>query len=131
MENMINSNINSNNSKKVTKVLWFSRHEFIGRQRTSLEDKFGAITVNHIAGNVKHASEIQDAIDEADISAIVAPIGLQQEFIRASKGKPVIMAVNDRELVPDPEGGEPKAIFHFVKWERIIKIDIVKEDFAS
>ena len=39
------------------------------------------------------------------------------------------MAVNDRVLIKQADGTEDKAEFRFVKWERLIRIDIVKEDF--
>ena len=72
---------------------------------------------------------MQDDINKADIIAIVAPIQLQQQFLKLANGKPVIMAVNDRVLVPNPEGGEDKVTFKFVKWEQLDKIEVVKHDF--
>ena len=78
---------------------------------------------------VQSAYELQDEINECDIIAIVAPINLQQQFIKLANGKPVIMAVNDRVLIKQVDGTEDKAEFRFVKWEQLIRIDIVKEDF--
>ena len=39
------------------------------------------------------------------------------------------MAVNDRVLIKQADGTKDKAEFRFVKWEQLIRIDIVKEDF--
>lgn len=108
------------------KVLWFSRHEMTKDQKEAL----GEVEIKQINASINSAYEIKDAIDECDIIAIVAPINLQQQFLKLADGKPVIMAVNDRKTVPDPDGGEDKAIFTFVKWERLISISIEKEDFA-
>lgn len=38
------------------------------------------------------------------------------------------MAVSERVLIPQKEG-EDKVEFHFVKWERLLEIKIVKEDY--
>ena len=108
------------------KVLWFSRHEMTPEQLAAL----GAdVTINQIDKTITSAYEMQEEIEEADVIAIVAPINLQQQFLKLAGEKPVIMAVNARELVPDENGGETKVVFKFVKWERLLKIDIIKEDY--
>ena len=41
------------------------------------------------------------------------------------------MAVNDRVLVPDPDGGEEqKVAFNFVKWIQLDKIEVLTHDFV-
>ena len=40
------------------------------------------------------------------------------------------MAVNDRVLVPQPDGTEDKVGFHFNKWEQLKEINISKEDYV-
>ena len=107
------------------KVLWFSRHEMTPEQRAALGD----VEIIQVNKTAQSAYELQDEINECDIIAIVAPINLQQQFIKLANGKPVIMAVNDRVLIKQVDGTEDKAEFRFVKWERLIRIDIVKEDF--
>lgn len=107
------------------KVLWFSRHAMTEEQRAAL----GEVEILQINRTINTAFELENEIKEVDIVAIVAPINLQQQFLKLAGDKPVIMAVNDRVLVPDPEGGEDKVQFKFVKWERLIKIEVVKEDF--
>lgn len=113
--------------KKIKKVLWFSRHEMTPEQRAALGDDVEIMQINK---TVQSAYELQDEINECDIIAIVAPINLQQQFIKLANDKPVIMAVNDRVLIKQVDGSEDKAEFRFVKWERLIRIDIVKEDFV-
>ena len=111
-------------SKK--KILWFSRHNMSETQMEALGANIEIVTVNK---TIQSAFELKEEIDECDIIAIVAPINLQAQFLKLAGDKPVIMAVNDRVLVKDPEGGEDKAEFHFVKWIRLKKIEVVTEDF--
>lgn len=107
------------------KVLWFSRHAMSESQRDSLGD----VEIVQINKSIQSAYELQTEINECDIIAIVAPINLQQQFLKLAGDKPVIMAVNNRILVPQ-ENGEDKVEFHFDKWERLLQIEIVKEDFT-
>lgn len=107
------------------KVLWFSRHEMTEAQRKALGDD---IVVNQINKSISSAFELQEEIKEADIVAIVAPINLQAQFLKLAGEKPVIMALNDRILI-SKDGGEEKVAFKFVKWERLVKVEVVKEEF--
>ena len=108
------------------KVLWFSRHEMSKEQREALGKDTEVVQVNK---TISSAYEVQDEIEKCDIIAIVAPINLQQQFLKLAGSKPVIMAVNDRILTPQ-ENGEDKVEFHFVKWERLLNIAVEKEDFV-
>ena len=108
------------------KVLWFSRHEMTADQRAAL----GNCKVTQINRSIQNAYELEKEIQENDIIAIVAPINLQQQFLKIAGEKPVIMAVNDRVLIPQADGSEDKVEFRFVKWERLLKIEVVKEDFV-
>ena len=65
--------------------------------RLTLEQRaaLGDVEIIQINKTVQSAYELQDEINECDIIAIVAPINLQQQFIKLANGKPVIMAVND------------------------------------
>ena len=83
----------------------------------------------NINKKISSAYELKDEVEKSDIIAIVAPINIQQQFLQIAGNKPVIMAVNDRVLVPQEDGTEDKVEFRFIKWERLIKIDIIKEDF--
>lgn len=111
---------------EIKKVLWFSRHEMTEDQKAALGD----CEITQVNKSIQSAYELQSEIEAADIIAIVAPINLQAQFLKLAGNKPVIMAVNDRVLVPQPDGSEDKVEFHFVKWERLIKIEVVKEDFV-
>lgn len=108
------------------KILWLSRHEMTSEQRKALGD----CEIMQINKTINSAYELKDEIDACDIIAIVAPINLQQQFLQLAGEKPVIMAVNNRILVPQEDGTEDKVSFQFVKWERLIEIKIVKEDFC-
>lgn len=107
------------------KVLWFSRHDMTAEQRKAL----GNCEIIQVNKTINSAYELKDEIDACDIIAIVAPINLQQQFLQLAGEKPVIMAVNDRILVPQDDGTEDKVVFKFVKWERLLEIKILKEDF--
>ena len=65
------------------KVLWFSRHEMILEQRAALGD----VEIIQINKTVQSAYELRDEINECDIIAIVAPINLQQQFIKFSNAE--------------------------------------------
>lgn len=107
------------------KVLWFSRHEMSQEQKEAL----GECEIINVDRKISHASELVEKINQCDVIAIVAPINLQKEFLDVANGKPVIMAVNAREFVKNDDGSETKTRFCFVKWERLIKIEVVKEDY--
>ena len=40
------------------------------------------------------------------------------------------MAVSERIIVPNEEGGEDKVEFKFVKWEQLDRIEVVKHDYV-
>lgn len=116
---------NSNN-KEMKKVMWFSRHEMTADQLTALGD----VEVDQIDRTISSAFELKEEIEAADIIAIVAPINLQQQFLKLAGAKPVIVPVTAREFYTDENGQEQKTRFKFVKWERLIKIEVIKEDFV-
>lgn len=107
------------------KVLWFSRHEMTSEQRKALGD----VEIVQINKTISSAYELKEEIDNCDIIAIVAPINIQKQFLDLANGKPVIYAVNQRILIPNEEGGEDKVAFKFNGWQRIVKIEVVTEEF--
>ena len=123
-----------------TKVLWFSRHEMSVEQKLALENKLGEIHVLQINGTAPNVhvpfeasingaemvevKPLKEWVAEADVVAIVAPIALQQQFLSVAGEKPVIMTENAREF-----NEEGKVAFRFVRWFRVIKIEVVTEDF--
>ena len=108
------------------KVLWFSRHEMSEEQRLAL----GEVEVTQVSKTIQSARELADEIAAADIVAIVAPIGLQAEFLRLAGEKPVISAVSERVVIKADDGSEDKVVFKFVKWEQLLKVEVVKKDFS-
>ena len=109
------------------KVLWFSRHEMTEDQRAALGPN---VTIKQVNKTIQSAYELKDEVEESDIIAIVAPTNIQEQFLKLAGDKPVIMAVNDRVLVKQPDGSEDKVEFHFVKWIRLVRIEVVKEDYV-
>ena len=77
------------------KILWFSRHKMTPEQKLALGD----VEIMQINKTINSAYELKDEIDECDIIAIVAPINLQQQFLKLAEGKPVIMAVSCLSVV--------------------------------
>lgn len=110
------------------KVLWFSRHTMTDEQMAALKDKVGEFELMQISKTINSAFELTKEIEECDILAIVAPLNIQAQFLKIAGDKPVIIALSRREIIKkDNEDDEIKFIFE--KWERIIKIDVVMEDF--
>ena len=115
----------------MTKILWFARHNMTEDQKGALEKKFPeGIEINQVNKTIATARELENEINENDVIAIVAPIGLQAEFLRLAGDKPVITALAERVLVKQ-EGEEDKTEFKFVKWEKLNRIIVEKEDFAE
>lgn len=108
------------------KVLWFSRHQMSPEQRVALGD----VTIKRVDRTIESAFELKAEIEEADIIAIVAPIGLQAQFLKLAGDKPVIIALSERIIEKTEDGSESKVVFKFVKWERLLKIEVAKEDFV-
>lgn len=122
------------------KVLWFSRHQMTPEQKEAL----GEVSITQVNGNMpnvhvpfqaevngvtQEVAPFKELLREFDIIAIVAPIGLQQQILGVAGDRPVISALNRRVLVPDENGGEDKVHFIFDGWERLLKIEVVKEPF--
>ena len=108
------------------KVLWFSRHSMSEAQKTSLVKKLGEIEIHQVNKTIKAAYELKADIDNADIIAVVAPINLQQQFLKLAGNKPVISAVSERKIV-----NENKVEFIFKKWIELKKIEVVTELFSD
>ena len=105
----------------MTNIMWFSRHEMAEDQTKDLQRIFGKIKVSQVNKTIKSPAEIQLEIDNADVLAIVAPIALQQQFLKVAAGnKPVIIARSRREFTPDG-----KVNFIFDSWEQLIKIEVI------
>ena len=74
----------------------------------------GNVEIMQIDKSIQTAFELQEEINQCDIIAIVAPINLQAQFLKLAGDKPVILALNNRVLVPK-DNGESEVQFNFVK----------------
>lgn len=108
----------------MTKVLWFSRHTMQVAQVQALEDKLGDTEITQLSKSIQSAQDIAQEISEHDIIAVVAPPQLLAGILRIADDKPVITAKMERQVFPDGS-----VEMRFSKWERVLRIDIVKEDF--
>ena len=106
------------------KVLWFSKHTMTEEQKQALIDKLGEIEITQINKTITSAYDIREEIETSDVVAIVAPIHIQEQVLRLAGDKPVIMALSKR-VVLDSDW----VIFKFVKWERLVEVKVIKEDF--
>ena len=102
---------------KCKKILWFSRHTLENKQLTDFNTDISICQINKTVASAKN---IGREIEEADILAIVANINLEKQFLELANGKPVIMSEFNRDRDTDQ--------FYFVKWKRIVSIDIKTED---
>lgn len=109
-------------------VLWFSRHEMSDEQRADLERIYGGdLFVYQVDQQIKSASELKDVIEKCSILAIVAPLNLQQEFLKLAGDKPVIISKSERIITKNDDGSDEKVIFQFKNWYQLKKIDVVME----
>lgn len=106
------------------KVLWFSRHLMQVAQMQALTDKLGDVDITQVSKSIQSAQDIAQEIEAHDIIAVVAPPNLLAGVLRIAGEKPVITAKMERTILPDGS-----VEMKFVKWERVLRIDIVKEDF--
>ena len=79
------------------------------------------VNIHQLDRTINSVYEIMDEIKWADILAIVAPINLQQQFLEVAGDKPVIFAKNGQRRGDND--------FEFLGWERLVKIDIISEEF--
>ena len=107
------------------RVLWFSRHTMTEEQARIFE----GMEIVQIDRTINSAYELQEEIEMCDIIAIVAPINLQQQFLKIAGNKPVIVAESERIIEKSKDGEESKVVFKFKCWKRIKKIEVVMEDF--
>ena len=106
------------------KVLWFSRHLMKVAQAQALMDKLGDVDITQVNKSIERAEDIQKEIGANDVIAVVAPPNLLAGILRIAGDKPVITAKMGRTILPDGSVEMP-----FKKWERVLRVDIVKEDF--
>ena len=115
----------------MTKVLWFSRHTMTPDQEKALEFIYGDIVVNQVDKTISSAYEVKDEVDDADVICIVAPIGIQEQFLKIAGNKPVLTAKSDRIIIPDENGDESKIEFRFRQWDRLLKVEVLTEPLVT
>ena len=108
----------------MTRVLWFSRHLMQVAQAQALGNKLGDVDITQLSRSIQRAEDIQKEIEAHDIIAVVAPPQLLAGILRLAGDKPVITAKMERTVLDDGS-----VEMNFVKWERVLRVDIVKEDF--
>ena len=108
----------------MTKVLWFSRHIMSKEQAGALMIRLGNTEITQLSKSIQSAQDIAQEIEAHDIIAVVAPPNLLAGVLRIAGEKPVITAKMERTILPDGS-----VEMKFVKWERVLRVDIVKEDF--
>lgn len=106
------------------KVLWFSRHIMTKEQAEALMIRLGNTEITQLSKSIQSAQDIAQEIEAHDIIAAVAPPQLLAGILKIAGDKPVITAKMKRTVLPDGS-----VEMSFVKWERVLRIDIVKEDF--
>ena len=109
-------------------VLWFSRHQMTPEQENDLHRIYGDFTLTQVSKTIKSAYELQEEIKENDVIAIVAPVNLQEQFLKLAAGKPVISCRNQRVLVKSEDGIEEKVQFVFDGWYQIDEIRVITHD---
>ncbi len=129
--------------KTKTKILWFSRHTMSEPQLEALTSRLGEVEITQVSGSPANLftpfdgeidgipskiSSMKELCQDFEVLAVVAPIGLQQQFLNIAGDKPVIIAESKRELVKVP-GEEDKTIFIFNGWKRLLKIEVLIKDF--
>lgn len=113
--------------EKTKKVLWISRHTMTPEQRAALGEDVEIVQIDR---TLQSAYEVKEEVEDADVVAVVGPIGLQKQFLDIAGDRPVIIAKSDREVIPGKnKGEESQVVFHFVKWERLKKIVVEMEDY--
>lgn len=102
------------------KVLWFSRHEMSEDQLADLTRIYKVVELTQVNKTIKSAYELSAEIASHDVIAIVAPLPIQQQFLKLADDKPVIFCKNDRIVSED--GG--KVTFSHAGWFQIRKIEV-------
>ena len=93
-------------------------------QAQALMDKLGDVDITQVSKSIQRAEDIQKEIEAHDIIAVVAPPQLLAGILKLAGDKPVITAKMERTVLPDGS-----VDMKFIKWERVLRIIVEKEDF--
>ena len=108
-------------------VLWISRHVLSDDQRTGLERLCGgSFKLIWWKENVEDLADLMPAAEAADVIAAVLPIHLLARLVAMADGKPVLIDLARRTLVPT---GSPEAETRFAHggWQRIRRLELLLE----
>jgi hypothetical protein len=135
-------------------VLWFSRHKMTEPQLKALKQKLGEnLRITQVDGTMENVHKsfnaninfswmesdgykdveiapFKEFIQKFDVVAAVLPIGLNQQLLPFMGDKPLITAISNRVATGEVDAnGEQIFKFDFAGWKRILKVEIVMEDF--
>lgn len=117
----------------MVRIAWLSRHEPLPVQIDTLRAIFGDIEITQDARTWGDASAIVERVKGFDEVVIVAPLSLIAELLR--RGLRPIRA--DMQLMPpgtefDPyrDVAEKDRHYRFMKFSRIVRLELVTEDLV-
>ena len=93
-------------------------------QAQALMDTLGDVDITQVNKSIQSAQDIAQEIEAHDIIAVVAPPNLLAGILRIAGDKPVITAKMERTVLPDGS-----VDMEFIKWGRVLRIIVEKEDF--
>lgn len=109
------------------KILWISRHVLSNDQRSGLERLIGgSFELIWWKENVEDMAELAPAVAAADVIAAVLPVHLLTQLTRMATGKPVLVDLARRTLIPC-DGPEDATLFAHGGWQRIRRLELELE----
>ena len=108
-------------------VLWISRHVLSDDQRAGLERLCGgSFELIWWKENVEDMTQLAPAVVAADVIAAVLPIHLLARLVAMADGKPVLIDLARRTLIPG-DGHEDATLFAHGGWQRIRRLELLLE----
>lgn len=121
-----------NTNKKGKKIYWLSRHDILPAQMEELKKVFGDdMTLIHDRDSFSDSKDIVDRFNKsgADELVIVAPLYVIYHVLQMGI-KPIKAFMTQKETFTDPnrESIVNGRVHAFIKFQRILRIDIVSEN---
>lgn len=109
------------------KILWISRHVLSDDQRAGLERLCGgSFELIWWKETVEDLADLMPAAEAADVIAAVLPIQLLAGLVERFPGKPILIDLARRTLVPTG-GPEAETRFAHGGWQRIRRLELLLE----
>lgn len=109
------------------KILWISRHILTDGQRAGLVRLCGGpFELIWWKDNVEDMAALAPAVAAADVIAAVLPIHLLERLVSMADGKPILIDLARRTLIPG-DGPEDAALFAHGGWQRIRRLELELE----